>query len=111
MLVPLNIEILLDNNFPSFVVKSVHLVNGLPCHVCSWELHDAGAPRLARLIIEKFNIANLSNLLPEQVLHLLPLHLIGKVRHKDPLFWRPFPHLPSRSTTISTTSTSSVSAR
>merc|ERR1719394_2104025 len=87
-LVPLGVEVLFHHNLPALVVKPVHLVDGQLGHLLGGEFHHSGASWFARLVIEELDIGNLAHLLSEEVLDLLPLHLIGQVGNEDPLISR-----------------------
>merc|ERR1719234_1140987 len=98
-LVSLSVKVFLHHNLPALVVKPVHLVNGRLCHLLSGELHNSGTSRFPGFIVEQLDVGDLADLLPEEVLHLLPLHLIGQVGDEDPLVSRAFPGLAPTSMT------------
>merc|ERR1719245_281192 len=105
-LVSLNIKVLLDNNLATLVLVPVHLVDGLLGQLHRVELHDSCTSRLASLIIKQLNIRHLAHLLPEQVLHLLPLHVEGEVGDENSPLRRSSLGLP-----LFVSSISSVSSR
>ena len=76
-LVSFSIEIFFHHNFPALVVKPVHLVDGELGHLLGGELHHTSTSWFPRLVVEQLDVGNLPDLLPEEVLHLLPLHLVG----------------------------------
>merc|ERR1719330_2188752 len=92
--VSVHIKVLFDDNFPSLELISVHLVDGVLGQLHGVKLHHPGAPGLAILVIEQLDVGHLANLLSEQVLHLLPLHLKGQVGDKDSPLRGTFPGLP-----------------
>merc|ERR1719234_1746982 len=98
-LVPLGVKVFLHHNLPALVVKPVHLVNGRLGHLLGGELHNSGTSWFPRFIVEQLDVGDLANLLPEEVLHLLPLHLIGQVGDEDSLVSRAFPGLAPTSMT------------
>merc|ERR1719331_338217 len=104
-LVTLSIKVFFHDNLPALVVESVHLVDGQLGHLLGGELHHFSTSWFPGFIIEQLDVGNLADLLPEEVLHLLPLHLIGQVGDEDSLVSRAFPRLdrtsPHRSTPAS----------
>merc|ERR1719234_1058092 len=98
-LVSLGVKVLLHHDLPALVVEPVHLVNGCLRHLLGWELHNSGTSRFPGFIVEQLDVGDFADLLPEEVLHLLPLHLIGQIGDKDPLVSWAFPGLAPTSMT------------
>merc|ERR1719490_227199 len=92
-LVTFSIKVFFHDNLPALIVEPVHLVDGQLGHLLGGELHHSSTSWFPRFIIEQLDVGNLADLLPEEVLHLLPLHLIGQVGDEDSLVSRAFPRL------------------